>query len=150
MNWLLPPHLFLLCAAAMAGLHLFWPVARIIPEPVWPAGLAVAVAGLVLTVVPARLFRRRSVNIRTFDAPTGLVTDGFFAISRNPMYLGFLLVLAGLWIGLGTLSPLLPVLVFLMAAEHWYIPFEEKRMAEQFGEDYRVYRGRVRRWLGRK
>jgi protein-S-isoprenylcysteine O-methyltransferase Ste14 len=63
------------------------------------------------------------------------------------MYLGLTLLLIGAWIELGSLSPLLGVLVYLFVINRWYIPQEEKRLAATFGKEYEAYRMRTRRWL---
>ncbi|MDP2214976.1 hypothetical protein [Phenylobacterium sp.] len=44
-------------------------------------------------------------------------------------------------------TPFLPVLVFFLAAQLWYIPFEERALTRRFGADYLAYRGKVRRWI---
>jgi protein-S-isoprenylcysteine O-methyltransferase Ste14 len=113
-------------------------------------GVAVAISGLGLTLAAARHFERRRANIVTFQSPTKLVVDGWFRVSRNPMYLGFTLVLAGVALALGGLLTSLPALLFVLAAETIYIPFEERAMTRVFGEDYRRYSKQVRRWFGRR
>jgi len=112
----------------------------------WP-GLALLVAGLGIAAWHARLFRRVGTNIHTFRAPQVLVTGGLFRHSRNPMYLGFVLALAGLALVLGAVTPALVAVAYAVVVDRWYIRFEEEAMARTFGEDYRRYRTRVRRWL---
>jgi protein-S-isoprenylcysteine O-methyltransferase Ste14 len=113
-------------------------------------GAAIAIAGLSLTLSAARHFARKETNIVTFAEPTRLVEDGWFRISRNPMYLGFALLLAGTALAIGGAWTFLPAALFLLVAEHLYIPFEERAMTEAFGEEYRRYARRVRRWVGRR
>ncbi|MCE3289332.1 MAG: hypothetical protein K0R83_1344, partial [Caulobacter sp.] len=84
---------------------------------------------------------------RTFDDPDVLVTGGPFRFTRNPMYLGFLLLLAGVALGLGAASPWIVPVVFWLLADRWYIPFEERAMRRTFGEAYEAYARRVRRWV---
>jgi protein-S-isoprenylcysteine O-methyltransferase Ste14 len=114
------------------------------------AGLVVAAAGLSLTLAAARHFARRRANIVTFHPPTELVVDGWFRFSRNPMYLGFTLLLAGAALALGGVLTFVPTLLFVLAAETVYIPFEERAMRRVFGEDYRRYSKQVYRWFGRR
>lgn len=147
MTWLLPPRLFLFCLLAMIGMDQLLPVRDVIPAPWTWAGLAVAGIGVFLTLSSAMRFRRLETNIVTFDDPESVVDTGFFAWSRNPMYLGFTLALVGVAVFLGSPMPFLMVLVFFLAADRWYIPFEEARMRAIFGERYADYCGRVRRWL---
>jgi protein-S-isoprenylcysteine O-methyltransferase Ste14 len=147
MRWLLPPILFLACVASMALLHLAAPVRAVVPEPYRWLGLPVLLAGLGVAQWHARLFRRRGTNIKTFDAPDRLVTEGLFRRTRNPMYLGFALALLGGAILLTSLSPCAVVVAFVLIVDRWYIAFEEAAMTRTFGDDYRRYQRRVRRWI---
>lgn len=144
---LLPPTLVLILAAGMVATRALLPGPPIAPAPFNGLGLLLLCAGLALAIVGSRLFRRVGTNIRTFDTPDVLVTEGPFRWSRNPMYLGFAALLLGLAVALGTLTPLLLALVFVIAADRWYIPFEEAAMAATFGDAYRAYADRTRRWL---
>jgi protein-S-isoprenylcysteine O-methyltransferase Ste14 len=63
------------------------------------------------------------------------------------MYLGLAVLLIGLAILLGTLVPFLGPLVFIVAADRWYIPFEEKALQRKFGEQYDAYKRTTRRWV---
>jgi protein-S-isoprenylcysteine O-methyltransferase Ste14 len=63
------------------------------------------------------------------------------------MYLSMAVMLTGIWILLGVLSPVLCVLLFIVAANQWYIPYEEKLLTAKFGSDYTGYKARVRRWI---
>jgi len=143
----LPPLLVLICLAAMAFLALVAPGPVLITAPWTWLGAAVAVLGVSMAVAGARAFRRLGTNIKTFDDPDLLVTSGLFRVSRNPMYLGFLLLLAGAALLVGRATPILPVLAFFLAAQVWYIPFEERAMSRRFGSDYAAYRAKVRRWI---
>jgi protein-S-isoprenylcysteine O-methyltransferase Ste14 len=78
--------------------------------------------------------------------PDHLVTDGVYARTRNPMYLGHLLFLTGL--ALLTRSPL--AVGLLGALGPWYgtrVAADERRLREAFGEEYAAYCERVPRWL---
>jgi protein-S-isoprenylcysteine O-methyltransferase Ste14 len=63
------------------------------------------------------------------------------------MYLGFALALLGAWWFMGSLSAGVGCIGFFLAAQYWYIPFEEKRCLDVFGDDYKTYQQAVRRWL---
>jgi protein-S-isoprenylcysteine O-methyltransferase Ste14 len=107
----------------------------------------VAALGLLVTLAGARLFARIGTNIKTFNEPGVLVTGGLFRWSRNPMYAGFLLILAGTAILLGAATPFLLVILFALVADRWYIAFEERALASKFGEEYAAYKRRTRRWI---
>ncbi|HTV68150.1 MAG TPA: isoprenylcysteine carboxylmethyltransferase family protein [Rhizobiaceae bacterium] len=147
MQRLLPPVLALLLLVLMGLFFTLLPGPVIFPEPWNWIGLVPIVGGAALTITGARLFGERRTNIRTFNDPTILVTDGPFRFSRNPMYLGFALFLTGVGILLGALVPLIVGLSFWLIADRWYIPFEEAAMQRTFGEQYDEYRQKVRRWF---
>lgn len=143
---LLPPVVFLLCIVLMVLLHSQWPVLVWLPRPWNWAGVALIVSGLALAQWHARLFKRLGTNIQTFGEPGQLTTEGLFRRSRNPMYLGMLVALAGVLVVLGSLSPMAVVIGFFVLMQAWYIPFEERAMAQRFGEAYSAYRQQVPRW----
>jgi protein-S-isoprenylcysteine O-methyltransferase Ste14 len=142
-----PPVLFALCLAAGALLEWALPPARFEDPWRWPVGIALFVGGLALAGSAMRQFRRAGTNVPTWKPTTALVTGGPYRFTRNPIYIGLSLIhlgiaaLAGsLWIAL----MLLPVLAVL----HFGIVLREERYLERmFGEDYRAYRSRVRRWI---
>jgi protein-S-isoprenylcysteine O-methyltransferase Ste14 len=144
---ILPPHLVLILLVAMGTLHVLLPGPTLLTFPYTLPGAAVAALGLILTLGGARLFSRVGTNIKTFNEPGVLVTDGPFRWSRNPMYLGFALLLLGVAVLLGTTTPLLAPVLFALVADRWYIAFEERALRERFGAAYAAYVGRTRRWL---
>lgn len=75
-------------------------------------------------------------------------TGGVYRLSRNPMYLGLLLVYAGVALLQWQIWALVLIALPFAAVDRVYIPVEERRMMEAFGEAYIGYCGRVRRWLG--
>jgi protein-S-isoprenylcysteine O-methyltransferase Ste14 len=78
------------------------------------------------------------------------VTGGVFQFSRNPMYLGLLLILTGWAMGLGTASPWMVPPVFVIVVTLLQIIPEEQALEKLFGEQYVEYRRRVARWIGRR
>jgi protein-S-isoprenylcysteine O-methyltransferase Ste14 len=144
---LLPPRLVLILLVAMGALHLLLPGPTLLLFPYTLVGAAVAALGLVVTLSGARLFARVRTNLRTRNEPGVLVTDGLFRWSRNPMYLGFVLLLLGTAILLGTTTPFIAPALFAIIADRWYIVFEERAMQTKFGAQYEAYMDRTRRWL---
>jgi protein-S-isoprenylcysteine O-methyltransferase Ste14 len=144
---LLPPILFLIAILLMAILHHFIPLMQWVSPPYQGSGLILLFLGLGISAWHNRLFSRLGTNIHTFEEPGLFVVDGLFKISRNPMYLGFVLALTGIAVVMGSLAPFVIVLLFLLITDRWYIPFEERAMTEKFGGAYRDYSKRVRRWL---
>jgi protein-S-isoprenylcysteine O-methyltransferase Ste14 len=144
---ILPPILLLIFTALMIALKSLLPGPLVVPFPYSWLGAILAIAGLGVTLTAARRFYRIRTNIRTFNEPTLMVTDGLFSWSRNPMYLGMSVFLVGLGIVLGTLWPLLVAAAFIVIADRWYIRFEEAAMRRKFGEAYVAYTERTRRWF---
>lgn len=143
----LPPTAFLLCLIAAIVLHYTIPIAVIVGWPINLAGLLFVGLGIFLLLSGNNLFAREQTNINTFRPPDTLVTSGVFRFTRNPMYLGFLSVLCGVSLVLGSLSPILSVVVFFLLANFWYIPFEERTCEQTLGEDYLAYKEKTRRWI---
>ncbi len=111
-------------------------------------GAALAVAGFALALWGRLTFARAGAEIRPASPVNSiLVTDGPFRFTRNPMYLGLFLLMTGLSLLIGALSVFVADVVFLLWANFVSIPFEEEKMERQFGENYRAYKRRVRRWL---
>jgi len=138
--------IFLLLAAA-ASWALGW------PRLGWPpahekVGTTVFFVGCILPVWAFFLFRHENTEIDpTSDANRALVVRGPYRFSRNPMYLGLIVVALGTAILVGCWPMLIvPVAVFL-TANYVHIPYEEAKMRRQFGGAYDAYVGRVRRWL---
>lgn len=92
-------------------------------------------------------FRKAKTNIRPFREADKMVTSGPFRFTRNPMYLGIVLLLVGLWILLGALSPIIGIVIFMVTADRWYIRVEEQMLLQKFGPEFEAYCSNVRRWI---
>ena len=113
-----------------------------------PVGVALIVAGIAISGWARLTFRRQSAEIYPWsEAHSTLVAAGPFRFSRNPMYLGLLVVGVGAALVAGTwLMWLVPVLLFVLD-NFVIIPFEERSMERTFGDAFRAYRAGVRRWI---
>ena len=143
----LPPTYEFVSIIVMIGLYLVIPVARIIPAPWNLSGLLPLGLGLMMNIIASNAFERRQTTIKPYEEATHLVSDGLFGLTRNPMYLGFLLLLIGVAILLGALSPFIVVPVFIFLMNEIFIKMEEKMLVEKFGTTYIAYQKQVRRWL---
>lgn len=141
------PVLTVLGATSMVLLHALWPVAQLFWPPVNWGGLLLLGAGLAICLTAHRQFKQIGANLYPFKDPAHLVTEGLFHYSRNPMYLGLTLFLAGLGMVLGSLAPLGIVALFFLIADRWYIAYEEQRLTHVFGAAYTAYQAHTRRWL---
>ncbi|WP_176475670.1 methyltransferase family protein [Halomonas salipaludis] len=142
-----PPAVMLFTIMHMIILNQYIPLVRFWEAHARWIGIPVIVLGLFISQWHAHLFKKLGTNINTFKDPDILTTDGLFRFSRNPMYLGFLITLTGVWIVQGSATPLLALLGFGLLTNYWYIPIEERAMLRKFGENYLSYKARVRRWL---
>lgn len=144
---LLPPVWFLTALLVMIGLHFWFPLLRIIPAPWDYLGLIFLFLGLATIGTCARSFRKAETTIKPFEESTTLVMNGFFAISRNPIYLGMVLILIGTAVLVGTLSPWFVIPFFAFWIDYRFIRAEEIMLEQTFGEHYRDYKAKVRRWI---
>jgi protein-S-isoprenylcysteine O-methyltransferase Ste14 len=85
--------------------------------------------------------------VKPFEPSTSLVMAGPFAFSRNPMYLGMALVLAGIATALGSTTPWIVTPLFMWQVTRCFIVPEEHKLQATFGSRYLEYKAKVRRWL---
>jgi protein-S-isoprenylcysteine O-methyltransferase Ste14 len=135
---------------------LMWLAARAFPQAVLPLpwrGLVCAVTGAAglaicaLGVLPFRI-AGTTVDPTRPERASALVTTGIYSVTRNPMYLGMLLVIVawGLYLA-NAVGLILAPLAFVLYIDRVQIPREERALAAAFGSDYTGYASRVRRWL---
>ena len=111
---------------------------------------ATCVAGLVLCALGVLPFRRAGTTVDPTrpERASALVTTGIYSVTRNPMYLGMLLVIVAWGLCLAnTVGLILAPLAFVLYIDRVQIPREERALATAFGSDYTGYASRVRRWL---
>ncbi|WP_172331722.1 isoprenylcysteine carboxylmethyltransferase family protein [Mangrovicoccus sp. HB161399] len=137
----------------LAGcLCLAWSQSQLLP---WPgdggpavqlaAGLLVG-GGILLAVLAIDEMRRQKATVIPHRVPEVLVQSGIFRRSRNPIYLGDLLILAGfcLFWGAWWSLPLVPLLFWILADR--FVAPEEARLHEKFGPAFEAYCAKTRRW----
>jgi protein-S-isoprenylcysteine O-methyltransferase Ste14 len=144
-----PPVVALLCGfgawqlcAAVPGLAFDWPGRIAIAVLVASVGVSFDVVSILRFVAA-----RTTVNPLTPDKSERLVTDGLYRRTRNPMYVGLLLILCGLGLYLGHPLALAAPAVFAAYITRFQIIPEERMLAAKFGAEYDDYRAAVRRWL---
>jgi protein-S-isoprenylcysteine O-methyltransferase Ste14 len=146
----IPPLIFALAMGAMMWLVDWWLPqhgSRSFDRTIVAAALfAVAVTVTTIAVFGFRK-ARTTVNPTTPEAASAIVTTGIYRVTRNPMYLGFLLALIAWAVYLGNLvSALIPV-AFVVYMNRFQISPEERALRARFGEAYEAYLRSVRRWL---
>ncbi len=112
-------------------------------------GAAVGVAGFIAFDAPAMgSFRRADTSVLPFVPTTALVTTGWpYAYTRNPMYVGMAFLYAGFAFGFGVVWAFAILPFVIIAIDRLVIAREEPYLERKFGEPYRDYKARVRRWL---
>jgi protein-S-isoprenylcysteine O-methyltransferase Ste14 len=144
-----PPLLVLACLGAGWIAHRLRPV-RFLPDlgiagPAVGAGLVLA--GLVVGLAGVREFRRHRTPTSPYRPTTALVTSGIFRATRNPMYLGFVLVTVGVAIAFNSAAFLVSALLLVLLLHLAVIRPEERFLAERYGGDFEAYRRGTRRWI---
>ncbi len=105
------------------------------------------VAGFSLIMWSWGLFKKRNVAVCPRAKTTSMITNGPYGFTRNPMYLGMELVLAGIALGVGTLPFYLSAVAFFLIVNNVFCPYEENKLVNSFGTEYVRYLNRVRRWI---
>jgi protein-S-isoprenylcysteine O-methyltransferase Ste14 len=134
--------------AAMAALA--WVVPAPVPLPARNAVAALlAAAGVSVALAGVAAFRRQrtTVNPLTPGQASALVASGIYRCTRNPMYLGFLLVLLGWWACLANWASTLLLPAFVVYMNRFQIEPEERALAQRFPEQFAAYSKSVRRWV---
>ena len=111
------------------------------------AGIVLALSGLALIAAGSLALTRAHTAVIPYHPTTAIVSSGPFRFSRNPLYLGFVLIYLGASMAANTLwpLPLLPLAIVVM--QRGVIHREERYLARKFGEEYLAYQSRVRRWI---
>ena len=112
-------------------------------------GLILALTGLVVGAMGIFAFHRANTTVNPFkptDTST-IVSSGIYRVSRNPMYLGLLLVLGGWAIALSNVIAFAFLPAFVAYMTRFQIAPEERALLSKFGSEFIAYKESVRRWL---
>lgn len=146
----LPPPIWtmiFLALAAGASWALGWPPIPWLPDHE-AVGMTVFFLGGILPIWAFRTFRFEGTEIDPLSETNHkLITHGPYCLTRNPMYLGLVVVALGMAIWVGAWPMLAAPVAAFVTANFAHIPFEEAKMRRQFGEAFDAYAGRVRRWV---
>jgi protein-S-isoprenylcysteine O-methyltransferase Ste14 len=142
-------------AVVLIAALLMWMLARRTPRLDWvthwrlAAALLLLAAGLVVAIAGVLEFRRArtTVNPMKPEATASMVCSGIYRHTRNPMYLGMVLVLAAWAVWLASLIAFAVLPAFVLYLNRWQIEPEERVLAGRFAGEFAAYRRSVRRWL---
>lgn len=136
-------------AAAMSGLSWLTPSAQFVVPGGQVAALGLAVLGVSVALAGVMSFRanKTTVNPLTPAASAMLVSTGVYRFSRNPMYLGFLLILTGWAVHLSNALAVWLLPVFVAYLNRFQIKPEEQALLAKFGPRFAQYMTAVRRWV---
>ena len=148
-----PPLLFVGAAVLALLLHLSSPVnfpGGTAGAVLQVAGVALIAGAILIDVLAVLAFRRHHTTILPNKGADRLITTGIFAWSRNPIYLGNFMLVAGAGLLSGIWALVLAAPVALLATKKLAVEREEQHLSLKFGNDWKTYRQRTRRWFGQK
>ena len=132
--------------SAVISWSLGWP--KFPGLPLAPLGIALVAVAWIPPVWAIVLFRREGTEVNpTSPVNRTLVTVGPYRFTRNPMYLGLVILTLGIAVWVGAWPMLIAPFAVFATANWVHIPFEEAKMRRQFGATYNDYVERVRRWV---
>jgi len=134
---------------------LMWVAARTIPAfgftlPVGRIlGVGLALAGVIIAILGVVSFRRARTTVNPLhpEAASALVVSGIYRLTRNPMYLGLLLVLLGWAVYLANAATFIVPVAYVPLMNRLQIIPEERALTALFGPVFADYQSKVRRWL---
>jgi protein-S-isoprenylcysteine O-methyltransferase Ste14 len=144
-----PPVVALVCAGAMWYFAAHTPLITLPGITRLVVAVLISAMGFSVMLAGVLSFRRAQTTINPLkpETATALVTGGVYRYTRNPMYLGMVMVLLGWAVFLSAPATLLGVVVFWLYIERFQIRPEERALVSLFGSTFTDYTARVRRWL---
>lgn len=140
-----PPRIALSFVVTALALHVLLPLQL---HPALPVAATItAIAGFGLMIRAWWLFRLAGTAICPTETSSTLITRDVFSISRNPMYLGMIMMLLALALAIGSAPFYLAAIAFSVVLDIVFCPYEERKALLEFGASYDAYRQKVRRWL---
>ena len=139
----------IITAAAMYGVSKMVPALTFSLNGSTALAVGLGVIGMSLGVMGVTQFRKAQTtpNPQALEKVSSLVTSGIYRYSRNPMYLGLVLILLGWAFYLSHFLAFVLLPVFILYMTRFQIQPEEQMMARKFGKTYQAYLNKVRRWV---
>ena len=142
-----PPVVALMFIVIAYFLGRFVPIPVVAPMSVRNVGLLLTFIGFLLGVGAFMEFRKARTTLDPHGSVKQVVTSGIYRFTRNPIYLGFLLMVIGLPLNSGLMWGLIMSPLYIIMMTRLVIEREEAYLEKKFKDQYTTYRSRVRRWL---
>jgi len=143
----LPPRIFQLAIVAIIVIHFVIPIKYLYDSLIRFIGVIPILTGTYLNIYTDILFKKRKTTIKPSEEPSILIEDGPFRYSRNPVYLGMVLIILGCSLISGSILSLLVPVIFTFIIHYKYILIEEAILEKCFGDKYLNYKRKVRCWM---
>lgn len=142
-----PPLIHLAGILVGLGIDALWPAPLLAITTQYVAGGVLIALGLAVVLACGLTFRKAGTSVPTQTPTTALVIRGLYRYSRNPIYIGLSLVHLGIAVAVDSpwIAATLPIV--LIVIRYGVIAREERYLEAKFGQAYRDYKARVRRWL---
>lgn len=142
----IPPVYFFASLSLTALLYFVLPSFNRIGLPLNLSGFLLILSGAALNMLAHGLFHKHRTP-HNFGLPEFLIEDGIFRYTRNPMYLGMVLISFGNALCWGNIAGFIPPVLFWLTLHIFLVPTEEKWLRSLFGQAYDAYGKRVHRWV---
>ncbi|HEY5731291.1 MAG TPA: isoprenylcysteine carboxylmethyltransferase family protein [Anaerolineales bacterium] len=142
-----PPVLALIYLVIVYLVKRYIPISLVVPDVLRNIGITLVVIGIMLGFGVVWEFGKSRTTLNPHGSVTSIVTSGVFRFSRNPIYLGFVLMLIGFPLYTGTYWGLFFAPLLVISFNELVIQYEEAYLEKKFGDEYTSFKSRVRRWL---
>jgi len=142
-----PPHFILILLGSAILLEVIFKPGHLSSHLTDRIGMFIFGLGILINVTATRQFARSQTPVPHNEKPTTVVTEGIFKWTRNPMYLGGAFVFLGIALMVGSWPFFAAWIAMGLLLDRVYMPWEEKRMEELFGDEYLDYKKKTRRWI---
>lgn len=144
----MPPTYFIILLLSSVTFHFILPIFKFVFSPYKYIGILFIVFGIVLNLWTDSLFKKKQTTVKPHEVPNFFIDYGPFKISRHPMYLGMFSILFGTAIFLGSISPLIaPVLFIIIILNACSFQWKRKILKRNLAINMLIIKKRVRRWI---
>jgi protein-S-isoprenylcysteine O-methyltransferase Ste14 len=142
-----PPKIAMAFLAVASALHWLLPVWEGLRFSSSLSGAVIGILGFAVMMWGWWVFKKSNIAICPTAHTDKLTFDGPYRLSRNPMYLGVVMILLGIAVYVGTPPFYLAAVIYFVILNRVFVPFEEQKLESTFGAEYLDYKRRVRKWL---